>query len=61
MSAPARVFSDPGTDAWEPDWKRAHRWLSRHCPACGAEPGEKCDGSRIPRYEDFHFARREAA
>lgn len=33
----------------------------RDCPACGAKPGQPCDGTLIPRFELLHFARRQAA
>lgn len=33
----------------------------RDCPACGARPGEVCDGSRIPVFEGLHYARRQPA
>jgi hypothetical protein len=35
--------------------------LAQHCPACAARPGERCDGSRIPRWDGLHFARWAAA
>jgi hypothetical protein len=31
------------------------------CPACGAQPGQWCDGTRIPRFEGVHFARTSLA
>lgn len=58
MTAPAPVFREPDEDLRMPEWKR---WLSRWCKACGAAPGQECDGSRIPRYEGFHFTRRAGA
>jgi hypothetical protein len=31
------------------------------CDVCAAKRGQWCDGSRIPRWESLHFARRAAA
>lgn len=31
--------------------------LGRYCPACGAVPGKRCDGSLIQTYDGWHFAR----
>lgn len=41
-------------------WQEYTSGLPLACPACGAEPGQACDRSRIPAYEGMHFARRKA-
>lgn len=52
-------------DTWSPQRQRERdRDIAaehRDCPACGAKPGQPCDGTRIPRFELLHFARRQSA
>lgn len=52
----------PGYRPWPPLGRVPyHAVLLVPCPACGARQGQPCDGSRIPRWESLHFARRAEA
>jgi hypothetical protein len=51
-------------DPYEPVREHSRRLYERHredlghdCPACGAAPGQECDGTRVATYEGMHFAR----